>query len=204
MNETQRLLTLLTVPIPPNLEEALGYTGEARYIAFYWEPCGDELMYDDGEFAGDGDWQAWLEYTNHPSVAPYLMEKCWRCGGVGTTNQLENEPCEICDGSGYLPLSFGYSDEEATHWFILDRQARKGYAAPVAIAQGFLRRQGPIMAQLTPEQMQTIAEAFQEAVKTLNLTWKPPSDEEIKASLERSRQLCAEMKAWLDEYKPSP
>jgi hypothetical protein len=202
MDEIEALLAPLPVPIPPNLEDALGYDGEARYVAFYWEPCGDEFMFDDGQYSTQGNWQVWLEYTNHQCVAPYLIEKCWRCRGVGTTNQLENEPCEICDGAGCLPLNFGYSDEVATHWFILDRETRKAYAAPVAIAQGFLRRRGPIVAQLTPEQMQAVTEAFQEAVKELNATWQPPSDEEIRASLERTRQFCDEIRAWLYEHGP--
>ena len=56
MNETKQLLTPLKAPIPPQLKEALGYEGDARFVAFYWSPDGDEAMYDDGQTSGDGDW----------------------------------------------------------------------------------------------------------------------------------------------------
>jgi hypothetical protein len=202
MNQTHPFLIPLSAPVPPNLEQALGYGGEARYVAFYWEPCGDELMLDDGQYSSDGNWQVWLEYTNHPNVAPYLMEKCWRCRGVGTTNQLENQPCEFCDGAGYFPFNFGYSDDEATHWIIVDRQERKAYAAPVAAARQFLQQQWPTVHDLTHNEQRALFDAFEKALATFNATWQPPSDQEIQASLERSRQLCVEMKAWLDEYDP--
>jgi hypothetical protein len=35
----------LSVPVPPMLEAAIGYTGDAHYVAFYWTPGGDEAMY---------------------------------------------------------------------------------------------------------------------------------------------------------------
>jgi hypothetical protein len=38
-------LTPLDLPVPPMLEEALGYAGASRWVAFHWERCGDELRY---------------------------------------------------------------------------------------------------------------------------------------------------------------
>ena len=38
----------LPLPVPPMLEAALGYAGTAQYVAFYWTPGGDELIWDDG------------------------------------------------------------------------------------------------------------------------------------------------------------
>ena len=38
--------------LPRNWERAFGYDGEARYVAFYWTPVGDEAMYDDGQVVG--------------------------------------------------------------------------------------------------------------------------------------------------------
>jgi hypothetical protein len=46
--------------LPRNWERALGYDGEARYVAFYWTPVGDEAMYDDGQVSGDGNWRLFL------------------------------------------------------------------------------------------------------------------------------------------------
>jgi hypothetical protein len=46
--------------LPRNWERAFGYDGEARYVAFYWTPVGDEAMYDDGQVSGDGNWRLFL------------------------------------------------------------------------------------------------------------------------------------------------
>jgi len=37
-------LEALRIPVPPMLEEALGYDGSARWVAFYWTPAGDEAV----------------------------------------------------------------------------------------------------------------------------------------------------------------
>jgi len=87
--------TRVVVPVPPMLEAALGYPGTARYVAFYWTPAGDELMWDEGWRSADGAWQGWLTFTRHPRVAPALA-----------------------------PYQLGDSDTPATHWLLLDREAR--------------------------------------------------------------------------------
>ncbi len=46
--------------LPRAWERAFGYDGEARYVAFYWTPVGDEAMYDDGQVSGDGNWRLFL------------------------------------------------------------------------------------------------------------------------------------------------
>ena len=35
----------LPVPVPSLLEQALGYDGKGRFVAFYWTPIGDEAMF---------------------------------------------------------------------------------------------------------------------------------------------------------------
>ncbi len=198
MNETTQLLIPLKAPVPPQLEAALGYDGGARHVAFYWQPAGDEVMYDDGQIGGDGDWWAWIEFENHRAIAPHLWLPCPRCEGRGTTNTLENDPCDACDGSGLLPLNLGSSDFEADHWLILDRQERKFYVAPIVTARRFLQEQWPPLPELTPEEEQTFFEALQKAVEELHHAWHPPSSEELEACLIASLQLCGEMVAWLD------
>jgi hypothetical protein len=102
----------LSVPVPPMLEEALGYTGTARLVAFYWTPMGDEAMYDDGVQSGDGEWPAWLSFVQHPKVEPQLG-----------------------------PYDLGSSESEARHWLVLDRTARALYALPVRTAAALLHQQ---------------------------------------------------------------
>jgi hypothetical protein len=40
---------LMTVYFPEDLAVAFGYTGNARYVGFYWERAGDELTWFDGQ-----------------------------------------------------------------------------------------------------------------------------------------------------------
>ena len=48
-------MTPLSVPVPSELAETLGYPGDARFVAFCWEPAGDEVVYEDGRLGGTGD-----------------------------------------------------------------------------------------------------------------------------------------------------
>jgi hypothetical protein len=51
---------MTSIILPRNWEHAFGYDGEARCVAFYWTPAGDEAMYDDGRVAGDGNWRLFV------------------------------------------------------------------------------------------------------------------------------------------------
>src|SRR5262245_28588093 len=93
------------------LEEALGYTRQARWVAFYWEPCGDELIYSDGTVSADGSWYAWLTFVHHRRIAPALT-----------------------------PYHFGSSEEEAVHWLLLDRETRTLCVGTRATVSHFLRQ----------------------------------------------------------------
>jgi len=192
-------LTPLPIPVPPQLEEALGYEGDARWVAFYWSPAGDEAMYDDGRCSGDGDWTGYLAYVDHPAVAVHLVRPCWACGGRGTLTDLENEPCDFCDGAGLLPLRLGSSDFEADHWLVIDRQERTAYVAPVEVAASFLRQQWPPSSEMTAEEAEALFEAFRRAVERFHREWQPPAGEEIEALIRRRQETINEMVAWLDE-----
>ena len=52
----------LKAPVPPMLAKAIGYKGDARYVAFNWTPYGDEAEYFDGRVSATGNWQAFLAY----------------------------------------------------------------------------------------------------------------------------------------------
>lgn len=57
----------LSIPVPPApiLERALGYEGEARWIAAWWEPCGDMALVSDGSICRTGFWEGYLTYVRH-------------------------------------------------------------------------------------------------------------------------------------------
>ncbi len=112
-NET---FTTLSIPVPPDplLEQALGYTGQARFIATWWEPCGDEAIVSDGRTTATGEWQGFLAYVQHPIIYPALY----------------------C-------VDLGSSETEAKAWLVIDRQERKTWIAKPGDARAFLAQQWP-------------------------------------------------------------
>src|SRR5262245_12456230 len=104
-------LKLLSRPVPPMIEEALGYHGPSRWVAYYWTPAGDELVYDDGTVSADGSWFAWLTFLHHPRIAPAQQS-----------------------------YHLGSSDTDATHWLLLDRDARALSIGTAAAVKHFLRQ----------------------------------------------------------------
>lgn len=60
----------LPAPLWPRLPLALGYSGGARWVAFY--VSGDTVHYHDGSGFGTGDTTLFLAYKRHPVIAPSL------------------------------------------------------------------------------------------------------------------------------------
>lgn len=123
----------LNIPVPPMLEEALGYQGKARWVVFYWTPCGDELRYNDGTTEADGSWHAWLAFKRHPCIAPHLE-----------------------------PYHLGSSEEEARHWLLLDRESRTLYVGEASAVEHFLLEHRPPPPVLTEEQIQALCQRLEE------------------------------------------
>jgi predicted Zn-dependent protease len=82
MDELQDLLKDLSTPekwaivpapiaVAPIMEEALGYNGTRRYVAFYVSLRTFEFGFDDGEFH-PSDMAVWKKFTSHPLVASTL------------------------------------------------------------------------------------------------------------------------------------
>src|SRR5262245_16603793 len=105
-------------PLPPGFLEAFGYPGDRRFVALYWEPCGDEACYDDGESYACGMSDNWLYlgFVHRPEVHRWL------------------------EGNA---LRLGNSDEPAEHWLVADALTGDLYAAPTREALGVLLRQQP-------------------------------------------------------------
>jgi hypothetical protein len=100
-------------PLPPLLTEAVGYDGSQRFVALYWEPCGDELAWDDGVAMHVGaEYEPWLKFTWHPAVRPHL--------------------------AGFR---FGGSDQRAEHYLVVDRLEQRAYVAAASRAKPVLDAQ---------------------------------------------------------------
>lgn len=165
-------LTRLSVPVPPQLEQALGYDGQARSVSFYWG-AGDEAYYDDGRYSATGEWDAYLAFVRHPTIEPALQ-----------------------------PYHLGDSESPATHALVLDRVARKLYVGTVRQVNRFLQGQWPRVstepARISQKEMtQSVLDAlnmenWQEVHTTIN-----PG--EIMREMHEHQQLVQEMKTWLDQ-----
>lgn len=128
----------LPFALPHRLAELLGYPGRARFVGFYWEQVGDEVMFDDGQSAGTAEWYPFRRLIEHPRVAPLIFE---------------------CD--------FGSSDSEPRHWLVIDRQVRQAHVAAVANARAFLTAQHPRRPSLTEEQVRSLGEEIHRLARQL-------------------------------------
>jgi hypothetical protein len=166
----------LNVTVPPMLERVIGYTGSGRFVALYWTPYGDEVMFDDGRYSGTGEWDGFLTFIRHPAIAPALR-----------------------------PYQLGDSDTEAKHTLVLDREARKLFVAPIAQANRFLEEQWPRVPKSEPLTI-TTEEMMQSVMNALNEeNWQEVSSvidtEKIIRHMESHYALLQKMTTWLDERK---
>jgi hypothetical protein len=155
------------------LERAMGYTGEARFVSFYWTPGGDEADYDDGQRAGTGNWQGYLAYVQHPLVYPVLA-----------------------------PYNLGSSDAEGRHSLILDRTERTLYVAARADAQTFLAQQWPKAEPVTLTQEEWTA-MVERVRKSAQRSRGDTDMEAINRRIEEQYALVEALQEWLDWRLPN-
>ena len=110
---------------PGNWDRPIGYEGNMRFVAVYWDSTADAVFVTDGldgKFAG-----AWWLYTNlvehdaRPEITAALM-----AGGCSTTPSR---------------LPFGDLGLDATHGLILDRLEHSLWVARLEDAFPFLQQQ---------------------------------------------------------------
>jgi len=99
----------IPIKIPRSFEDALGYPRGFRWVAFFWEPCGDEAMFDDGYCSADGNWEGFLKFVRHKKVAPWLED-----------------------------YNLGSSEDEAAHWLLCDLESRDVFVGEKAEVRAFL------------------------------------------------------------------
>lgn len=158
------------LPVPPDLLETFGYGGDARFVAVYWSPCGDEVVCADGRSSGTGQSWAFLAYRRHRAVAPLL---------VG------------------LPL--GYSDEAATHCLVFDRTSGRASVAPLAEAQAFLQAQHPTPPPLSPEEAEVLRQRIETVLDDwCEQRGRAVDMGEVVRAMTEQRGRVGRMVAWLD------
>jgi hypothetical protein len=164
----------LNVPVPPQLEAAVGYHGEARFFSLYWTPAGDETMVTDGRTTHDGCWWGYQAFVDHPVVMLALAG---------------------------LRYDLGSSDSEATHWLVIDRETRTTSMAPRAAAEHFLTDQYPALPpiELTREEWDAIVKDVSAHLRThmAHADWL-----NVRDQLAAQNTCVDEMTTWLNQYQP--
>ncbi|MBA7623779.1 hypothetical protein ES703_31178 [subsurface metagenome] len=168
------MIRQIPVKLPKSFETALGYPGDSKWAAFYWEPCGDEAMFDDGICSGDGNWWGFLQFVRHPSVAPWLS-----------------------------PYDLGSSDSEAKHWLLCNLETREVYVGERELVNSFLSDEAKKVLAETPigdVSLEEIAEMRDKALVKLIETMQEvpaPSMAEVKEKMLRDQGAVEKMVAEL-------
>ena len=178
-------LRQLPVPVPPMLEQAIGYAGDSpdfnpEWMAFYYQST--EAFWDTGLRSATGEWYPLLYlYLRHRAVAPYVA-----------------------------PYDFGSDDAPPAHWLVLNRRTRTMYVAEAHLAERFVMAQwdlpetpsAPFVVADTAELNRLAQEAVMAA---LGAAWQEvPTDADLQARVaERMRaqdEVNRALAAWLDDY----
>lgn len=112
----QRLL----LAAPPKMEEAFGYRGTLRFVAFGYSPRTHRFAHCDGGDDIPTDSDIWLRFLHHPLVAPQLPKSGYPTlyGVFGRKAQPSlQEVMESGDQqrAGFVPV----------HYLLLDRETRQ-------------------------------------------------------------------------------
>jgi hypothetical protein len=102
----------LPFPVPPMLEEALGYRGALRFVAFGYNPRTRHFCHSDGGDDIPAHGEPWLSFVQHPLVVPHLVKKRFRplYGIITKRDQPRSCPgCSWIEKSGRLTYAPGIS-----------------------------------------------------------------------------------------------
>ena len=165
------MMRQIPVTLPQSFEEALGYPRGFKWVAFYWEPCGDEAMFNDGFCSADGNWWGYQAFVDHPSVAPWLS-----------------------------PYDLGSSDGEAKHWLLCDLETRAVYIGEKELVRAFLSDEvkkyvpePPKSVEYSPEEITELLDEIREELKQV----PAPSMAEIEEKMRKDQAAVEKMVAEL-------
>lgn len=168
------MIKQIPIRLPWSFEDALGYPRAFRWVAFFWEPCGDEAMFDDGYCSTDGNPWGFLQFIRHPSVMPWLTD---------------------CD--------LGSSEDEATHWLLCDLESRDVFVGERAEVKNFLvnevKKYVPEGApansrvEIPPEEMEELLTKIRDEMQQV----PAPSIAEIQEKMKRDKEAVEKLVAEL-------
>ena len=114
----------LSISCPPMLEEAFGYRGKLRFVAFHYSPPSGRVVHSDG---GDDlpipNPNDWITFVNHPAICAEVHYCTTMFGRVGINRMLTAEEFT------QLPLQQRSHYCERFHALVVDRVDRHLYVA---------------------------------------------------------------------------
>lgn len=105
---------------PPMMEEAFGYGGALRFVAFGYSPRTRKFAHCDGGDDIPSDSDTWLQFLHHPLVAPQLPESRYPTLHGVFTRKAQQSLHELMK-RGDEPTF------ESVHCLLLDRVTRRLY-----------------------------------------------------------------------------
>jgi len=111
----------LSIPVPPMLEEALGYRGDSRFVEFGYSPKTRRFGYCDGGDHIPSDQALWIRFLRHPLIARHLPKSRYPTlyGAFPRNYQQALEVFFANRSQGRLPTP--------PHRLLLDREERRIY-----------------------------------------------------------------------------
>lgn len=165
-------LILLSIPVPPTplLERAVGYQRETegRFLALWWEPCGDEAMVSDGLVSFTGHWPGYLTYVQHPCVYPHLAA-----------------------------YNLGSSEGEAEYHLVIDRQEETAFLLPSRQADRLLSMQWERAERQEIPQVLSLKD-LEAVLQKIAQEWRAPSTAEVMARMKEDQAAVQALRDWLD------
>ncbi len=169
-------MSRLRIPVPPAsiLERAVGYQNQhnARYLALWWEPCGDEVMVSDGILSFTGHWPDYLAYVQHPLVAPALIN-----------------------------YNLGSSEDFATHRLLIDLDSRQAFVVLAVEGERILSSQWEQQPRNPPVTlfMEDLEPVLREWARNLQAD---VSMEAVMSRMAEDQKAVETLRAWMDAQIP--
>ena len=169
-------MSRLRIPVPPAsiLERAVGYQNQknARYLALWWEPCGDEVMVSDGIVSFTGHWPGYLAYVQHPLVAPALVN-----------------------------YNLGSSEDFATHRLLIDLDTRQAFVVLAGEGERILSSQCEQQPRNPPVTlfMEDLEPLLREGARNLQAD---VSMEAVMSRMTEDQKAVDTLRAWMDAQVP--
>ena len=107
---------------PPMMENAFGYRGALRFVAFGYSPRTRRFGHCDGGDDIPSDTETWLQFLHHPLVAPQLPESRYPTLYGMFSREAQPSLHEVIEGQNQRAEAF-----VAVNYLLLDRDTRQLY-----------------------------------------------------------------------------